>query len=80
MLLDTAEKEAATASCVVGLGVGLYGGQDGGYGPAQSLYVSRGYKPDGEGVTYKNQQAIPGNYYLLDDELILLLTKNLSGS
>lgn len=77
MLLDTAEKEAATKSDVVGLGVGLYGGPDGGYGAAQKLYVNRGYLPDGRGVTYHYQLAIPGNNYPLDDELTLWFTKRL---
>lgn len=45
LLLDRAEKEAATRSKVVGIGVGLYAGADGGYGPAQRLYVKRGYIP-----------------------------------
>jgi GNAT superfamily N-acetyltransferase len=43
MLLDSAEKEASTRSDTVGIGVGLYAGQDGGYGSAQRLYVKRGY-------------------------------------
>lgn len=37
LLLDIAEKEAATKSDVVGIGVGLYAGEDGGYGSAQRL-------------------------------------------
>lgn len=43
LLLDIAEKEAATKSEVVGIGVGLYANKDGGYGAAQRLYVKRGY-------------------------------------
>jgi GNAT superfamily N-acetyltransferase len=77
LLLDTAEKEAATRSKVVGIGVGLYAGEDGGYGAAQRLYVKRGYVPDGKGVTYSYQSTIPGNGYLLDDELVLWFTKKL---
>lgn len=76
-LLEYAEKEAATKSDIVGLGVGLYGGPDGGYGAAQKLYVRHGYVPDGSGVTYDYQYAIPGNTYPLDDALILWFTKNL---
>ena len=37
LLLDAAEKEAATKSECVGIGVGLYAGEDGGYGAAQRL-------------------------------------------
>lgn len=75
LLLDTAEKEAGTRSEVVGIGVGLYTGEDGGYGAAQRLYVKRGYIPDGKGVTYNYQPTIPGNSYRLDDDLVLWLTK-----
>ena len=78
MLLDIAEKETATKSQIIGIGVGLYAGEDGGYGAAQRLYVKRGYVPDGKGVTYNYQPTIPGNSYPLDDELVLWFTKKLS--
>ena len=77
MLLDIAEKEAAIKSDVVDIGVGLYGGPDGGYGAAQRLYIKRGYIPDGKGVTYNYQPSIPGNSYPLDDNLVLWFTKKL---
>jgi len=77
MLLATAEKEAATKSKIVGIGVGLYAGEDGGYGAAQRLYVKRGYIPDGKGVTYNYQYTVPGNKYPLDDDMVLWFTKNL---
>ena len=35
---------------IIGIGVGLY--RD--YGTAQRLYFRLGYKPDGEGLTYKH--------------------------
>lgn len=78
LLLDTAEKEAATKSPIIGIGVGLYAGADGGYGPAQRLYIKRGYIPDDKGVTYNYQPTIPGNSYPLDDDLVLWFTKKLS--
>jgi len=78
LLLDTAEKAAATKSEVVGIGVGLYAGEDGGYGAAQRLYVKRGYIPDGKGVTYNYAPTVPGNSYPLDDDLVLWFTKRLS--
>ena len=59
---------------VIGIGVGLY--QD--YGAAQRLYFRLGYKPDGEGITYKHTAVMPGEKYPIDDELILWLTKHLS--
>lgn len=77
MLLDITEKEAETKSDTIGIGVGLYAGEDGGYGSAQRLYVKRGYIPDGKGVTYSYQPTIPGNSYPLDDDLVLWFTKKL---
>jgi GNAT superfamily N-acetyltransferase len=77
LLLDCAEKEAATKSQIIGIGVGLYAGADGGYGAAQRLYIKRGYIPDGEGVTYNYEPTVPGNNYPLDDDLILWFTKKL---
>ena len=77
LLLDCAEKEALTKSQIIGIGVGLYAGEDGGYGSAQRLYVKRGYIPDGKGVTYNYEPTIPGNSYLLDDDLVLWFTKKL---
>lgn len=76
-LLDSAESEASTRSDIVGIGVGLYGGPDGGYGVAQKLYVNRGYVPDGKGVTYHYKSAIPGSAYPLDDDLVLWFIKKL---
>jgi GNAT superfamily N-acetyltransferase len=49
-LLDLAEKESRSKSNQVGLGVGLY--ED--YGNAHKLYLTRGYMPDGRGITYRN--------------------------
>ncbi|CEK10757.1 GNAT family N-acetyltransferase [Legionella hackeliae] len=76
-LLQIAEEKAIIRGNIVGIGVGLYGGADGGYGPAHRLYVKKGYIPDGLGVTYNYQLAVPGQAYSLDDDLILWLTKNL---
>jgi len=77
LLLDTAEKVALTKSQIIGIGVGLYAGEDGGYGSAQRLYVKRGYIPDGKGVTYNYEPTVPGNSYQLDDDLVLWFTNNL---
>lgn len=76
-LLQAAEEKTAGESDVVGIGVGLYGGPDGGYGQAQRLYVNRGYIPDGLGVTYGYKPTVPGQTYPLDDDLILWFTKKL---
>ena len=77
MLLEKAEREAVTKSNTIGLGVGLYGGDDGGYGSAQRLYVKCGYLPDGKGVTYNYKLANPEKSYPLDDDLVLWFTKTL---
>jgi GNAT superfamily N-acetyltransferase len=58
----------------IGLGVGLYAG----YGQAQRLYHRLGYRPDGHGVSYQNQDAKPGAMVRLDDELLLWLVKDLA--
>lgn len=77
LLLDAAEKESAMRFATIGIGVGLYAGEDGGYGSAQILYVKRGYIPDGKGVTYHYEPTVPGNSYPFDDDLVLWFTKNL---
>ena len=74
-LLTVAEEKAASQYSHVGLGVGLYGGQDGGYVQAQRLYIKRGYIPDGLGVTYDYKPVDPGKMVCLDDDLILWFTK-----
>jgi predicted acetyltransferase len=76
-LLRTAEKEAATKGDTVGIGVGLYGEPDGGYGTAQRLYIKRGYMPDGRGVTYNYTNVAPGDNVRLDNELVLWFSKEL---
>jgi len=73
-LLDHAESLVASRSKVVGIGVGLHPG----YNQAQRLYVKRGYIPDGRGVTYRDQFVAEGAQVVLDDQLILHLTKALS--
>lgn len=70
-LLTTAENEASHRSPIVGIGVGLY--QD--YGAAQKLYVKRGYVPDGQGITYHDQLVVPGSQVVVDDDLVLWMTK-----
>ncbi|MFN7038499.1 MAG: GNAT family N-acetyltransferase [Alphaproteobacteria bacterium] len=78
MLLECAEKEAKIKCDTIGIGVGLYAGEDGGYGAAQRLYVKRGYIPDGKGVTYNYEPTIPGHSYPLDDDLVLWFMKKLN--
>jgi GNAT superfamily N-acetyltransferase len=72
-LMDEAEAAIRTRSEIAGLGVGLYAD----YGPAQRLYILRGYVPDGRGVVYTDQVPVPGSLVRIDDNLVLHLTKDL---
>ena len=73
LLMEEAEKRVKLTSDKVTLGVGLHSG----YGPAQRLYIKRGYIPDGTVVWYQNHQ--PAMNAVCEDigELILYLSKNL---
>ncbi len=73
LLMEEAEKRVKLISDKVTLGVGLHSG----YGPAQRLYIKRGYIPDGTGVWYQNHQ--PAMNAVCEDigELVLYLSKYL---
>ena len=62
---------AFARSAEIGIGVGLHPG----YGVAQRLYVIRGYVPDGRAVTYQNRAIAEGQTVVMDDDLVLHLTK-----
>jgi ribosomal protein S18 acetylase RimI-like enzyme len=70
-LIDEAEKRIFARSPLAGIGVGLYAD----YGPAQRMYILRGYVPDGRGILYKNRQVEPGRDVFVDDNLVLYFTK-----
>ncbi|WP_332765116.1 GNAT family N-acetyltransferase [Phenylobacterium sp.] len=72
-LMDAAEALIAERSPVAGIGVGLYPD----YGPAQRLYVLRGYLPDGRGIAWNGTNVSPGQTVEVDDELALYFTKSL---
>ena len=57
----------------IGISVGLT--KD--YGAAQRLYVKLGYIPDGYGATYDREGVTAGASYPVDDDLALMLVKNL---
>lgn len=57
----------------IGLAVGLTQS----YGAAQRLYVRLGFLPDGQGVTYNRQSVKPGDMRRVDDDLCLMMVKNL---
>lgn len=70
-LLEEAEKRVKFVSSKVTLGVGLHLG----YGPAQRLYIKRGYIPDGSGVWYRNQPLEMNATIQNNDDLVLYLSK-----
>ena len=73
LLMEEAEKRVKLVSDKVTLGVGLHSG----YGPAQRLYIRRGYIPDGSGVWYQNHR--PAMDATCEDigDLVLYLSKDL---
>lgn len=71
-LLDVAEQEAFKISDMVFLAVGVHSG----YGPAQRLYVKRGYNFDGSGVWYQNKQLEQYAPCVNDDDLLLFMSKH----
>ncbi len=70
-LLEEAENRVKFFSDKVTLGVGLHSG----YGPAQRLYIRRGYIPDGTGVWYRNQPLEMNATIQNNDDLVLYLSK-----
>lgn len=70
-LMEEAEDLVADRSRIVGIGVGLYAD----YGAAQRLYVRRGFVPDGRGIAVAHQSVAPGQQVIVDDDLVLYLTK-----
>jgi ribosomal protein S18 acetylase RimI-like enzyme len=72
-LMDAAESAIRARGDTAGLGVGLYGE----YGPAQLLYLRRGYLPDGRGLAYGFVTVAPGATVRVDDDLTLMMTRAL---
>jgi ribosomal protein S18 acetylase RimI-like enzyme len=70
-LLDAAEGRIAERAQIAGIGVGLTAD----YGPAQALYVKRGYVPDGRGAVSHGAFIRYGESISVDDDLVLYLTR-----
>ena len=70
-LMDAAEREASKIADHVFLAVGVHSG----YGPAQRMYVKRGYNFDGSGVWYRNKQLEQYAPCCNDDDLLLFMSK-----
>jgi len=73
-LMDRLEAVIAERSGVAGIGVGLYTE----YGPAQRMYVLRGYVPDGHGAFCGDEPAAAGERVRVDDSLVLFMTRRLT--
>jgi len=74
-LLMNAAEEVARDRGVATLGITV--GLSGKYGPAQRLYALRGYVPDGRGACRGQQPLSKGAWVIMDDDLIIWLTKEL---
>jgi len=72
-LMDEAERRIHERSHIAGIGVGLFAD----YGAAQRLYVRRGYVPDGRGIVAHHRRVTWGDTVVVDDDLVLYLTKAL---
>lgn len=72
-LMDAAESAIGARGDTSGLGVGLYAD----YGPAQLMYLRRGYRPDGRGLAYRFVTVAPGTTVRVDDDLSLMMTRAL---
>lgn len=75
VLMDHAERRIAQRSPIAGIGVGLTPD----YGPAHILYTKRGYIPDGRGLMQAGRFLGHGAEAIVDDSLILHLTKPVRG-
>jgi len=73
-VMDMAEAFVLEDSTLVGIGFGLT--ED--YGPAQRMYIKRGYIPDGHGVHHGKKPIRHGEHIKVDDNLALYLTKKLT--
>ena len=70
-LMDLAEAAVAKLSPIAGIGVGLTAD----YGSAQRMYARRGYIPDGLGIYQKGHYLQYGENIIVDDDLVLYMTK-----
>jgi GNAT superfamily N-acetyltransferase len=73
-MLERTEQEIARRSPLAGLVVGIFDA----YGPAQRLYVKRGFVPDGRGVCHDHTPLKLGDVVTVDHDLLLWLVKDVS--
>lgn len=73
-MMERAEQEIALRSPLAGICVGIFDA----YGPAQRLYVKRGFVPDGRGVCNPQTPLQEGQQITVDHDLLLWLVKDVS--
>ncbi|MEL6191896.1 MAG: GNAT family N-acetyltransferase [Bacteroidota bacterium] len=73
LLMDEAERRIQAVSSFAGIGFGITPD----YGPAQILYVKRGYIPDGKGLTKDGYSLNYLDEVVIHDDLVLYLIKEL---
>ncbi|HZO89089.1 MAG TPA: GNAT family N-acetyltransferase [Chthonomonadaceae bacterium] len=73
-LMEYAERFAAQRVGRIGICVGIFDA----YGPAQRLYIKRGFVPDGRGVCQGHRPLHEGETVVVDHDLLLWLVKDLS--
>jgi hypothetical protein len=74
LMLERTEQEIALRSQLAGICVGIAES----YGPAQRLYVKRGFVPDGRSVCHPHEPLRIGETVRIDDDLLLWLIKDVS--
>jgi hypothetical protein len=72
-IVDHVLAERPEGPVIAGIGVGMYPD----YGPAQRMYVRRGYVPDGHGLAYDGRILPPMETTVNDDSLNLHFTRTL---
>ena len=72
-LMDAAEARVREQTDRIGIGVGMTVD----YGPAQQLYIKRGYVPDGRGLMMDGKDVEYGATLIADDRLTLHMVKQL---
>jgi hypothetical protein len=72
-LMNKAEEIIKEQSDFAGIGVGLFSD----YGPAQIMYIKRGYVPDGKGIYKKDSYIKFGETIIIDDDVVLYFIKEL---
>ena len=58
--------------------IGISVGVTAKYGAAQRIYAKMGYIPDGHGVTYDRESIKSGEFRPIDDNLCLMMVKELA--